>query len=355
MTLWLTFYEALLELTRPIGITEPVLQGMLIAAILALSIYLTLYTGMFALANAGFMAIGAYVSVLLTQQLGWSLLPAMVAAMFVAGLIAIPIGLPVLRLSDIYLAIATIGFAEVVRIVILNFDKGIVTIIENLLAWDNANVTTWLMTQAETSELLSIRTLSNGVRVNFELVEGARGIKGIPVITETWMLLLFLLIVIVFIMRLHRSRFGRAMAAIRQDETAASNMGINVVYVKNVVFVMSAVLAGAAGALEGHLSRIIVPDAFNFNRIVDILAYAVLGGTQTFIGPIVGGMTLKALPEVLRFLNEFRGLFVGLVLLGAIVYLPNGLVDVSGLRGLIFRQAANESPHLDETEVSNAK
>jgi|GEM_PF-196572 len=327
-------YEAFLDLTATVGITEPVLHGMLIAAILAISIYLTLYTGMFTLANAGFMAIGAYVSVLLTQQLGWGLFPAILAAMIVAGLIAIPIGLPVLRLSDIYLAIATIGFAEIVRILLLNFDNIIKSIIEGILASDNEALINRVMTFDANSELLEIRQLTNSVRVRFELIEGARGIKNIPVLTESWMLALFIIILILFLIRLHRSRFGRAMAAIRQDETVASNMGINVVYVKNVVFVMSAMIAAAAGGFEGHLNRIIEPGAFGFDRNVDILAYAVLGGTQSIIGPIVGGLVLEALPEVLREVKQYRGLFTGIVLLGAIVYLPNGLVDPAGVKGL---------------------
>ena len=128
------------------------------------------------------------------------------------------------------------------------------------------------------------------------------------------------------------------MAAIRQDERAAANMGIDVVYIKNAVFVMSAILAGAAGAFNGHLTRIVVPDAFDFNLTVDILAYAVLGGTSSWLGPIVGGMVLTALPEVLRFVNEYRGLINGLVLLGVIVYLPGGLVDIEGFKSLFRRK-----------------
>lgn len=346
-------YEAFLDLTTTINITEPVLQGMLIGAILAISIYLTLYTGMFALANAGFMSIGAYVAVLLTQQAGWGLFPSLIIAMIVAGIVAIPIGLPVLRLSDIYLAIATLGFAEVVRILMLNFDNIVVSIVENLLARDNEGITNWLMNLAENSELLEIRELTNRTRVSFELLEGARGIKSIPVLTETWMLVLFIIILVIFLIRLHRSRFGRAMAAIRQDETAAANMGINVVYVKNVVFIMSAVIAAAAGVFEGHLNRIIEPSVYGFDRTVDILAYAVLGGTQTIAGPIVGGLVLEALPEVLRQVQQYRGLFIGLVLLGAIVYLPNGLVDPEGVRGLFgaFRSSNKENPIEGETDA----
>ncbi|MCL4251376.1 MAG: branched-chain amino acid ABC transporter permease [Anaerolineae bacterium] len=294
--------NALLDILRPIGITEPVLQFMLVNAILGVSIYLTLYAGMFSLANAGFMAIGAYVGVILTQQAGWSLWAALLGGMIAAGVIAVPIGLPTLRLRDIYLAIATIGFGEVVRVLILNFDDIVG----------------------------SILTALQGERVRFRLIEGARGIKGIPTLTETWHLILFLIILGYLLTRLHRSRFGRAMAAIRQDETVAANMGINVVYVKNMVFIMSAVLAGAAGVFSGHLTRIVTPAAFGFDKAVDILAFAVLGGTSTWIGPIIGAMVLTAMPEVLRFLKEFRGVFNGLVLLIVIVYLPGGLVNPAG-------------------------
>lgn len=296
--------EALLNLLSPLGITELVFQFMLVSAILGISIYLPLYTGMFSLANAGFMAIGAYSGVLITTELGQPLFIGLIGGMVVSGLIAIPIGLPVLRLRDIYLAIATIGFGEVVRVFLLNFD----------------------------TTVSSILTSIEGERVRYTLINGARGVRGIPKLTETWHLILFLIIIMFLLTRLHRSRFGRAMAAIRQDEKAAANMGINVVYVKNVVFILSAILAGAAGAFNGHLTRIITPEAFGFDKAVDILAYAVLGGMSTWVGPIVGGMVLSALPEVLRFLKEYRGIFNGLVLLVVIVYFPGGLINPGGWR-----------------------
>ncbi|MCA9890055.1 MAG: branched-chain amino acid ABC transporter permease [Anaerolineae bacterium] len=301
--------NGLIEILKPIGITEPVFQFMLVNAILGVSIYLTLYCGLFSLANAGFMAIGAYVGVILTQSFDLPLFGALLGGMIAAGLIAIPIGIPTLRLRDIYLAIATIGFGEIVRIMILNFDDFVG----------------------------SILTLVQGERVRFTLIEGARGIKGIPKLTESWHLILFLLILMFFLTRLHHSRLGRAMTAIRQDEIAAASMGINVVYVKNVVFIMSAILAGAAGVFSGHLTRIVTPQAFGFDKTVDILAFAVLGGTSTWFGPIVGGLVLTALPESLRFLKEYRGVFTGLVLLVVIVYLPGGLINTTSWSKFIRR------------------
>ena len=163
-----------MEFLRSIGISEPVLQFMLVNAILGLSVYLTLYTGMFSLANAGFMAVGAYTGVIVTQNLHLPLGVGLMVGMLLAGVIAIPIGLPVLRLRDIYLAIATIGFGEVVRIVILNFD--------------------------------TLMTTLTGQTVT--LTQGALGVSGIPKITQTWHLILFLIIAAYFIARLHRSHFG---------------------------------------------------------------------------------------------------------------------------------------------------
>jgi branched-chain amino acid transport system permease protein len=299
-----------MDILRSIGITEPVVQFMLVNAILGLSIYLTLYTGMFSLANAGFMAIGAYTGVILTQLVGLPLWAGLIGGMLLAGIIAVPIGLPVLRLRDIYLAIATIGFGEVVRILIINFDTLASSIVGHKVV----------------------------------LTEGALGIKGIPKITETWHLILFLILASYFIIRLHRSRFGLAMAAIRQDEQAAANMGIDVVYVKNVVFIMSAVLAAGAGVLKAHLTRIIGPSDYGFSLAVDILAYAVLGGTSTFMGPIIGGFVLTALPEVLRDFKQYRGVVNGAILLLVIVYLPGGLVNPAGWARLWRRFRRRENP-----------
>ncbi len=276
---------------------------MLINAILGMSIYLTLYTGMFSLANAGFMALGAFTGVILTQRLGLPIGLGVIGGMILPGIIALPIGLPVLRLRDIYLAIATIGFGEVVRILILNFDSIVGGIV--------------------------------GERV--EITGGALGIKQIPKLTETWHLIVFLVLISFFVIRLHRSRFGRAMAAIRQDEKVAANMGIDTVYIKSVVFIMSAMIAGGAGALSGHLTRIISPSDFGFDQAVQILAFAVLGGTSTWLGPIIGGVVLTGLPEVLRFADQFRGVINGLVLMLMIVYVPGGLVNPAGWRRVIRR------------------
>lgn len=330
-----------MDFLAQIGITTPVIQFMLVAAILGLSVYLTLYTGMFSLANAGFMAIGAYTGVLLTQQAGWSLGTAVMGGMLAAGLIALPIGLPVLRLRDIYLAIATIGFGEVVRILLINFDN----LIASIIALNNRILGAQSLLLPLTSIDITL-TASRPTEVTFELIFGARGIRSIPRLTETWHMILFLILVSYGIYRLHRSRLGRAMAAVRQDERAAANMGIDVVYVKNVVFILAAMLAGAAGVFNGHLTRIITPDSYDFGLAVNILAYAVFGGTTTFLGPIIGGMTLIALPQILTnglpeiFTNieRYSDMINGFVLVLVIIFLPGGLVNPSAWQQFILRR-----------------
>jgi branched-chain amino acid transport system permease protein len=304
--------QPLFDLLTPFGLTESNFQFMLVAALLGMSIYLTLSGGMFSLANAGFMAIGAYTSVILTQNYAVPFVPALLLGTAAAGLIALPVGAIVLRLSDIYLAIATIGFGEIVRVVILNFDNKIYP--------------------EFTGESIT-------------LTGGAIGLKGIPVVTSTEHLLISVTLLTYALMRLKRSRFGRALETIRQDEKVAASLGINVVYYKNMAFLFGAMIAGWAGGLSGHLTRILTPESYGFNQAVEILAYAVLGGTLVVGGPIIGGMTLRFLPELLRRVGvfglltnltgfdfvrnqaQFTSLLNGVILIVVIIYLPGGISD----------------------------
>jgi branched-chain amino acid transport system permease protein len=295
--------QALWDFLTLFGLTETIFQFMLVNIILALSIFITLYTGIFSLANIGFMAIGAYSGVICTQTIGLPLWVGLLAGMTAAGIGAYLLGLPILRLHDIYLAIATIGFGEIVRILVLNFD----------------NIVSAVSGQAVV------------------LTGGALGLKGIPKITQTWHLLVFIVLVVWILERSAKSRFGRALRAIRQDELIASGMGIDVVKMKTAVFILSAVLAGAAGVFSGHLTRIISPGVYSFSRVVDILAYAVFGGTVTWLGPVVGAGILTAIPEMARPLKAYNQVFNGIILLLVIVYLPNGIVDPGLLRKIAGR------------------
>ncbi len=258
-------------------------------AILGLSIYLTLAAGLLSLANAGFMAIGAYVSALLTIHGHWPFWAVLPGGALVAALVAVPLGLPVLRLRGVFLAIATIGFGEVVRLFFIN--------------WDYAG--------------------------------GALGINGIPQQTRWYHIFGLLLVLLYCFWRLRGSRTGFAWEAIREDESAARTMGVNTTFYKLLAFVLGAFIAGLAGGLQAHLRFIVDPNDYGFGEAVDILVFAVVGGMNIFVGPVLGAGLITVLPEALRHLRSFgiqpgpdRTLVSGVVLLLVILFLPRGLVSL---------------------------
>ncbi|MGI6247101.1 MAG: branched-chain amino acid ABC transporter permease [Pseudochelatococcus sp.] len=258
-----------------------------INALLALSIWLTLACGLLALANAAFMGIGAYAGALATMNYDSPFALSLVVAMAAPSLVALAIGVPVLRLGGVYLAMATLGFGEVVRVVILNTDG---------------------------------------------ITGGALGLNGIPQYTQWWHVALALALVLFVLARLHRSKTGRAFAAIRVDETAASLMGIDLRAHKLAAFVLGAAIAGLAGALNAHLTFFIGPQEYGFDRGVEILTMAILGGVGSLAGPVIGAFFLTLLPELLRGLADFRLIVNGLILVTVVLFLPNGLWDPARLR-----------------------
>lgn len=274
----------------------------LINVALGLSIYLTLTTGLLSVANAGFMAIGAYSAVIAGTQAQLPLGVGLLLALLVAALVALPFGLVVLRLRDVYLAIATLGFGEIVRITALNGDK--------------------LLRAISGTPDLTVFNGAEGITLPYT---SPRLILGLP--DTTWPILLYTLATIYLLATLHRSRYGRILASIRLDESAASTLGIDVLRYKLLAFVLSGVLAAGAGALSVPIVRVIDPRNYVFTRAVDILAYGVLGGMTHWAGPIAGAVVLTTLPEVLRFLREQREVVNGLIILLAIIYLPRGLAD----------------------------
>ena len=280
-----------MEAIRDLLLTYESLVGFIgLNGLLALSVFATLSCGQLSLANAGFMAIGAYTAALLTLNAQWPFAATLVAAALLSALVAVPLGLPVLRLRGVFLAIATIGFGEVVRLAFVN--------------WDYTN--------------------------------GALGLVAIPQKTALWMVYLALAVGMFVFARLRGSRVGYALEAIREDEAVARTMGIDSTRYKLSMFVLGAAIAGLAGALEAHLTFMVAPSGYAFGRVVDMLVYAVVGGMAVYYGPVVGAAFLTALPELLRALGPLVGvspgplrLFVnGLVLLLVILFLPNGLVSL---------------------------
>ncbi|HIJ37283.1 MAG TPA: branched-chain amino acid ABC transporter permease [Rhodospirillaceae bacterium] len=259
---------------------QDLFYGLGVNAILGLSMYAVLALGQLSLGQAAFMGIGAYVGAVVTLKLGAPFILTLLAAAVVPALAAILIGRPTLRLTGVYLAIATIGLGEVLRIVYLN-------------------------------------TAPLG---------GALGLSGIPNKANGWIIYGLLALFLGVSLSIVRSRIGRSMEAIREDEDAARVMGIDVDSYKLNGLVLSAALAGLAGALNAHYSSFISPNEYGFEAAVSILSFAVLGGVTTPLGAVSGAFLLTLLPEVLRPLHDLRGIFNGLIIVLVVIFLPKGIL-----------------------------
>lgn len=219
------------------GILSDVNQSMLLLIgvniMLAVSLNLiTGITGQFSIGHAGFMSVGAYTSAILTLDYNVPFIPAILAGGLLAAVFGVLIGMPTLRLNGDYLAIATLGFGEIIRIIMLNT----------------------------------------------EYVGGASGLSGIPAKTTWTMLFFFTLISVVLINNFIRSTHGRACIAIRENEIAAEAMGINTTRYKIIAFTIGALFAGMAGGLSAHTFYVITPGSFNFLKSFEIIVMVVLGG-----------------------------------------------------------------------------
>ena len=251
-----------------------------INGLLALSMYVVLAVGQLSLGQAAFMGLGAYSSALMTLKLHLPFLIVLPASCLVPVAFALAIGVPTLRLSGVYLAIATIGLGEVLRSVYLNLD----------------------------------------------IVGGALGLNGIPERSEAWMIYTLLALAVFALWRVGRSPIGRAMEAMRQDPVAASVMGVNIQRYQLGALLASAVLAGLAGCLSAHETSFIGPNEYGFEPAVTILSFALLGGIGTPFAPVLGAIILTLLPELLRGLSDIRLVINGLIIVAAVLFLPRGIL-----------------------------
>jgi branched-chain amino acid transport system permease protein len=301
--------------------------SMVFGAVLGLSVYLPLMAGQLSLATPGFYALGGYIAAIFSTQVFTSeaeffpiplILIEIGVAAIAATILAIIVGILVLRLRGIYLAIATIAFVEILRVVALNL----------------------------------------------EITGGAVGIFAIPQPFQTsieylWLALPLLLLSAAFVFRLERIRIGRALTAIREDELAADAMGINPTYYKVLSFTLGALLAGMTGAISAHFLNTWNARQGTFDASIIYLAFVIIGGSRNFLGPVVGGMVLTALPEILRqmagidgipvwlaqFLRDGRLIIFGvLIVIGSIFY-PQGIIPAGWLRKRIKPRASERSPH----------
>ena len=248
-------------------------------------------TGQLSLGHAAFMSIGAYASAIATVNYDLPFLLGVLIGGLVASLVGIIIGFPTLRLTGDYLAIATLGFAEIVRVQF----------------------------------------------TNMKITNGAIGFLGIEGSTTFPIVMTIAVITIFAMVWLENSRNGRAMLAIREDEIASSAVGINTTLYKIQAFAIGAFCAGMGGALFAHTTTFIQPTDFGFLKSIDILSIVVLGGLGSIPGTIIGAIVLTAAPEILRPLANYRMMVYGLLLVVIMIFRPYGLMGGVNLRQAVRR------------------
>jgi branched-chain amino acid transport system permease protein len=239
--------------------TQSILIFTGINIIAAYSFFAPFKTGQVSLGQAGFMAIGAYASAIMTQKMGLQFALALPVGGVVAGVIGVIVGFPALRIKGVYLLLLTLGLSEIIQVIILS--------------WDYTG--------------------------------GAQGFRNIPFNRDTMGWCLGLIVVLmIFFARLERSSLGRAMDSIEQDETAAEAMGVDVVRTKLFAFGTGAAIAGLAGALFAHQTTYVDSTTFNILLSVEILTFVVVGGGSTYWGPALGAFVLTLLPQLLRTFRD---------------------------------------------------
>lgn len=263
---------------------------------LAVSLHLIIgITGQFSIGHAGFLAVGAYASAIISVKLGLPFPVALLGGGLVAAVAGLIIGIPSLRLKGDYLAIATLGFGEIVRITMLNIPY----------------------------------------------VGGASGMQVTHLTTWPWVFIC-LLVTLVVITNFTNSTHGRACISIRENEIAADAMGINTTYYKVVAFAMGAFFAGVAGALYAHNFYIIQPTNFGFLKSFDILIFVVLGGLGSMSGSVIAAILLTFVSTFLQEYPETRMIIYSLVLIVMMLYRPQGLLGTRELTSFFKKQKAVE-------------
>lgn len=249
--------------------------------LLGLSVYLILATGQLSLGNAGFMAVGAYLTSILTVTGRFPLTVALVVAAVTTGFIGVIVGFPALRLRGINLAMATLGFGEIVRTFFLNFPP----------------------------------------------TGGAQGFHGMRP-TTPGVIWLWAAGVLGAVLLVERSRVWLAYRAVSADEFAAEMIGLNVTRIKVAAFGLGAAVASLAGGLLAHFDLYIEPGTFGFERSIEAVLYVILGGSTTAWGALVGAGVLTLLPEVLRAIVDWRMAAYGALLILVLLIRRQGLVSV---------------------------
>lgn len=259
--------------------------------IMAVSLNLvTGFTGQFSLGHAGFMSIGAYVCAIVSMQMNSTLgfLVGTLAGAIAATIVGILVGIPTLRLKGDYLAIATLGMAEIIRVLFLNMD----------------------------------------------ITNGAAGLNGIPRFTNWTWLFFFTVGTVILINNFLKSSHGRACISIREDEIAAESMGINTTKYKVMAFAIGAFFAGVAGALYSSYFYFIKPDLFGFLKSIDFLVIVVLGGMGSLTGSIIAAIALALITTFLQAFTAVRMILYAALLVIIMIFRPQGIMGTKEINDL---------------------
>ena len=261
-----------------------ILQQIGINIILAVGLNLIVgFSGQFSLGHAGFMAIGAYAAAIIGSKSATypAFFAAMVLGAVIAGTVALIVGIPTLRLKGDYLAIATLGVSEIIRILIIN---------------------------------------------GGDLTNGAAGILGIPAFTNWQMVYFFVVITTILTINFLRSPIGRATLSVREDEIAAESVGVNTTKIKVVAFVFGAITASIAGSLQAGFIGSVVPKDYTFINSINVLIIVVFGGLGSMTGTIVAAILLGILNMVLQNVVSIRMIIYSLALILVMIFRPGGLL-----------------------------
>lgn len=267
--------------------------------IMALSFYLPFMTGQISLGQAGFMSIGAYASAVCTAKWGIPYAPAVLIGGICAGIVGVLLGMPALRIKGIYLLLLTLGFGEIVRVVL----------------------------------------------INVSYVGAAEGFPGIPYQEYTLFYAYgMIIILVIFFNRLRKSRMGRAILAVGSDEDAAEVLGVNITKTKLTAFSAGAFIAGIGGGIFAHYQEYIEPFMFDVMHAVEFIVFTIFGGIQLFWGPIFGALVLTLVPEFLRVIQEWRMELYGALLIIMMIIRPQGVIGLDTMHGVkrIFGRPAGK-------------
>ena len=280
--------------------------------LLGLSAYVVLLTGQISMAQAGFYAIGAYTAGAASAIWGWPIVPAIVFGALVGGVFGFLVGFPALRVRGLFLVIATLAFTEIVRMVFLNL-KYTIRVGERTIGPSGAEG-------------------FRGITHYFQ-----NGWSSLQIVAFTWA---FVLLVLALFWLVDRSRAGAVLRAVGEDELAASSVGISLTAVKVSAMTAGGFVAGLAGALYAHYATYVSQEDFGVLLATFAIAYALIGGTGSVLGPIAGVLFFSLLIDGLRFLGDWRNLLFGVLIVLMMNLRPHGIVDV----GLVHRLQRLRSP-----------